>query len=64
MAALGWLLNLDFAGSGAVVTAPDVPGAGYTLKMNQVHYLLPSDQIHYTLEPSEMGSVLDDDNES
>lgn len=48
--ALGWLLNLDFAGGAAVVvTVPDQPGIEHTLPTNRMHHAAPANLTHHTL---------------
>lgn len=41
MAALGWLLNLGFAGSDPAVGAPTIPGPEYTVPPGRMHYTVP-----------------------
>lgn len=50
MAALGWLLNLGFAGGTAVVIeVPEVAGPEYTVPTSRLHYTAPDERIHYTI---------------
>jgi hypothetical protein len=44
MAALGWLLNLGFAGGGAAVI---VPGAEYVVGRERSHYDRGANRTHY-----------------
>lgn len=53
MPALGWLLNLDFAG-GVGIEAPTVPGLEFTLPTNRLHYEIPENRLHYTLPINRM----------
>ncbi len=49
--ALGWLLNLDFAGGAAVVVVvPDQPGIEHTLPTNRPHHTLPGNLTQHTLK--------------
>ena len=59
MAALGWLLNLGFAGSGSTIVAPTQPGLEYTLPDSRVHYGLPTDRLHYTMPEDRIHYTLD-----
>ncbi|KKN49384.1 hypothetical protein LCGC14_0643600 [marine sediment metagenome] len=50
MAALGWLLNLGFAGGTAVaITVPDAPGFEWTMPENRMHYEPPINRMHYAM---------------
>lgn len=55
MSALGWLLNLGFAGGTAGgVTVPDAPGLEWTMLVNRMHHELPPNRMHHELPVNRM----------
>ena len=49
MPALGWLLNLDFAGGTAVEPVVITEGLEFTIPDNQTHFTIPDNQTHFTV---------------
>lgn len=54
MAALGWLLNLGFAGSEAGEGVPTIPGPEYTIPPGRMHYTVPEGKLHATVPKSRL----------
>lgn len=61
MAALGWLMNLGFAGGEPAAIAPTVPGLGWTLDETRPHWTLDETRAHWTLEENRAHWTLDKD---
>ena len=49
MAALGWLLNLDFAGGEAVAPVVITTGLEFTTPENLAHFTQPDNRAHFTI---------------
>ena len=49
MAALGWLLNLDFAASEVAEVIPDMSGLGFKIPKSESEFSLPSNLPHYKI---------------
>jgi len=59
--ALGWLLNLGFAGA---PFAPGKPGIEWTNDENTMHYTLQKSRAHFTLiESRQHTTLIDEDTE-
>lgn len=62
MGALGWLLNLDFAGGGEeAVVVPDSEGLQYTAAKNRMHYVADENRTHYTADVDRMHYTVRDE---
>jgi len=60
MAALGWLLNLGFAGGDGGPTIQP-PGVEFTLRENRCHCVLEENRAQYELRENRCHFVLEDE---
>lgn len=58
MAALGWLLNLGFAGSEAGVQPPTIAGPEFTVPLSRMHFTMPDSRMHHEVPLSRVHFTL------
>ena len=50
MAALGWILNLGFAGSDVIVVSINIPGVEWAVSTERLHWSVDTLRLHWKAE--------------